>query len=324
MEANAAGAQEPGILDRARSWAKTNPVQAQALMQGFAALASGRTHGNAVMQLGQAAGTATQTAAEQNAANELQQRQIQAEQQRQQLAQSQESRLGRSLDSTISLNERQDTRAEASNKENIAASQSRRKATDQATTQSAQMFTPKMDEMKLKLQGIRQQIAEAGTDAEIKKLRMQEARINLDIHRQFAVPQAQAVLDAALATTAAKQEQATQEVLQTDEAARQARVLSSLTPEEQKARVMGTKPKPAADPAEIAKDLLNKNYELYQKPNGGGTDYARLAKDVNAAIKAGQPGAVDNSRQAALDAARLSVPVGGRYIFEGVERTRSK
>jgi hypothetical protein len=178
--------------------------------------------------------------------------------------------------------------------------------------------------MKLKLQGIRQQIAEAGTDAEIKKLRMQEARINLDIHRQFAVPQAQAVLDAALATTAAKQEQATQEVLQTDEAARQARVLSSLTPEEQKARVMGTKPKPAADPAEIAKDLLNKNYELYQKPNGGGTDYARLAKDVNAAIKAGQPGAVDNSRQAALDAARLSVPVGGRYIFEGVERTRSK
>ncbi|MFM6926997.1 MAG: hypothetical protein ACKOX6_00945 [Bdellovibrio sp.] len=323
-EATMAGNQEPGILDTARNWAKTNPVQAQALMQGFAALASGRTHGNAIMQLGQGAGTAMQTVAEQNAANEAQQRAIQAEQQRQGLATRQEDRLQRTADSTIDLNQRQDKRAEASNAENIAASQSRRKATDLATTQSEKMFTPKMDEMRKRLLKLDQDIAQGGDDATIRKLNIQKAQLEASIHKQFALPEAQAILERKQAEAGTAQEKGVQAILETDEAARRARVLAGLTPEETKNLVMGTKPKAAADPAEIAKDLLNKNYELYQKPNGGGTDYARLAKDVNAAIKAGQPGAVNNARQEALDAARNSVPVGGRYIFEGVERTRSK
>lgn len=312
-QANAAAANEPGIIDRARDWATRNPTQAQALMQGFSALASGRTRGGFVQQMGQAAGVAGQTMVEQNAANAAQQRETAEKDRRMTL---QERETNSQISSRDSLNRRAEGLYAGQLEQQDLANEGRSIANDsavQAADQSAKMFTPKMKQFDAQLRKLEVDLANAPTEQAAAKVRLARAQLENKIYSQYGPAEAEMLLRTKGAQASAAEERATQETLQTDEAARQAGVLAGLTPEENKNRVMGTKPKAPADPAEMAKDLLNKNYEVYQKPNGGGTDYARLAKDVNALIQAGKPGAVDTS-QAAWEMARNKVKTGQPYI----------
>lgn len=323
-EVTAAASNEPGILDRARNWAKTNPIAAQGLMQGFAALASGRTHGNAFMQLGQAAGTGMQAMTEQEAANAAQQREIQAQQQRQALAERQEGRLDRTATSTIALNERQDTRAEASNKENIAASQQRRGQIGQAMQQSAAMFTPKMQEARLKLDSLRQQIAAGGTDQQLKGLQVQLKRHELDIARQFGPQEAQLIVDNKAQELANRQEQGVGYLLDNEGKMIKNNTYKSMTEEERKNDALGIKPKGPTAPMSD-QDIAMKLYTEDPTPfldKDGKLSLERLGQGVQNFKKATNYNS--NARQEAFNQAKLSVQPGGRFFFEGREFEREK
>lgn len=326
-QANGAAAQEPGVMDRVRSWVQTNPTAAQGLMQGFAALASGRTHGNAIMQLGQAAGTATQAMGEQGAANEAQQRAIQAEQQRQQLAQQQEGRLGRTADSNIALNQNQDRRAEASNKENILASRSNRKAKDQATEQAGMMFTPRMEAARAELDKIRADIAATKDVSRKRALEIEGAQFELKLRKQFGSQEAELILGKRAAEQSGAEERATQEVLKTDQATWERDNRNMLSEPDRLRLARGEKLAPTKTPmsaSEYAKQLLQKNPEAYMNANGPGYDTIRLMKDAQELMKIDSFSPEELNRQLWMDA-RSKVKPGERYLGpDGGYHTRGK
>lgn len=323
-QATAAASNEPGILDTARNWVKSNPIAAQGLMQGFAALASGRTHGNAFMQLGQAAGTGMQAMTEQEAANSAQQREIQRQQAQQDLANRQEGRLEKTANSTMALNEKQDARAEKSNTENIAASQQRRGQIKQGMEQSAALFTPRMQEAKLKLDSLRQQIAQGGDEGTMRKLNIQLKQHEFNIAKQFGVQEAQMIVDTKAQQLANEQEKGTGILLDNQIRQNQVDTEAALSPEDKRNKALGIKPKEtkaAMTDQEIALKLyqedptpfLDKDGKLSLERLGQGVTNFKKATNYN-----------PNARQEAFNQAKLAVQPGGRFFFEGREFEREK
>jgi hypothetical protein len=318
-QANAAAAQEPGILDQARSWATKNPVQAQALMQGFAALAGGRTRGGFVQQLGQAAGVAGQTMIEQNAANSEQQR-TQANKDRQ---------FGLEKSSADSMNQaRNDTNARANAlhpgaleaQDQIAEGRDIANASAQGReSRDSQMFTPKMQMFKKQLDKLDSDLLSATTDREAAAIRLRKAKLETDIYAKFGEQEAQTILGVKAQQLTNAQEQGTREVIKTDEEIAKRDAIQALPEAERNAYYRGAKPKEHQNPAEIAKDLLKSDPMKYTKKDGL-TDYSKLAADTNAIMRGGAP---DPANQQAWEAARNAVKPGQTYTGpDGKEYTR--
>lgn len=309
-QANAAASQEPGILDRARSWATTNPVQAQALMQGFAALASGRTRGGFVNQIGQAAGVAGQTMVEQNAANAALQREQQVKDRDFGLRQ-------READSTIGSRDSMNRRADALlpgqlEAQDLAAegADQRIRQGEQTMQQSDKMFTPKMQLFKKQLDKLDSDISSAKTEREAAQQRLKRAKLETDIYAKFGEEEAATILGTKQQTLANAQEQGTQEVLRTDQMVQSAAELAKLTPEQRSQHVLGLKPKVEKTDRELAEEFLTKEPDRYMNRDGS-INYDALGGAVRAVKQGGtRPAAT----QEAWVAARNKVKVGQKYV----------
>lgn len=324
-QANAAAGQEPGILDKARNWATTNPVQAQALMQGFAALASGRTRGGFVQQMGQFAGVANQTMVEQNAAN--------AAQAREQQTKDRDFGLrSREADSNIAYRQNADRRADALLPGQLEAQDNAAERSEEGVLtsrqqrgQSEQLFTPKMQQVKLQLDKLRNDIALAPTERAAAQLRLKASKLEYDIHSKFAIPEAEAILGIKAQQLSNAQEEGTGKVLANDAAIKKQKAIDDMPEAERNYYYRNGKPKeapPAKTRAQIANDLLEKEPDAYRDNKTGAILYDRLGSAVDAVVNGGERPA---ATQEAWASARNSVKPGQKYIGpDGAEYTRGK
>lgn len=313
QQANAAASQEPGILDRARNWATQNPVQAQALMQGFAALASGRTRGGFVQQMGQAAGVANQTMVEQTAANAAQQRDIDEKNRRMTLQE-------RETNSQISNRDAINRRAEALHPGQVEAqdltNEGRSIANDaamQRTDQDKRMFTPKMKELDLRLRKLDSDLAMAPTEQAAAKLRLDRARLEHSIYQQYGPAEAEMLLRTKGAQANAAEERSSQETMQTDRERAKDEAIAKLPEEERNFYYRNGKPKegkPQKTAQEIAMELYSDDPSRFKNKDGS-LNHAMLQREVQA-IQAG--GAAPAATTDAWAKARNAVKPGQPYI----------
>lgn len=299
--ANTAANNEPGILDKARTWATSNPMQAQALMQGFAAMAAGHTRGNAVMQLGQAAGVGQQYMREQTAANSELDRAKQQQSTENQLKAQDEMRKQQLADSTVKYQGQEGGNVEA-----------RTASTKQATEQSGASFDTKMQDMKTRIAEVRQRIVNAKTENELQKARIDEAAITLQIHKQFSAPMAEVALGTAQTNMYENAAKLTTTQLQNQRMAGDNVTISEMDPEQAAARLGAlkgaAKPKNAQ---EMALMLFKDNPDGYRDDKNQ-TDIKKLLTHAQQLmdIQNFDP----NKDSAEIAKARNSVKIGEVYI----------
>lgn len=318
-QANAAAAQEPGIMDRARNWATTNPVQAQALMQGFAALASGRTRGGFLQQMGQAAGVANQTMVEQNSANAEQQRAQAVRDRDFNLRQedSQDQRANRAADNSRA-DKQLTMQGEQWADQRLTSEEAR--ATSREKRGEAKELNPlKLKEARLRLAELQEKINAAPDERTARKLKLDLARLEFQNYEKFGSANAQAEADKARYGAQAAASKADQEELQLEQAELSADEIAKLSPEERKNLRLGIKPPPPKIPktgAEIADSLLLKQPDQFYDQNGN-IKYKELTAAVKAVQNAGAAPPPADDQQAGFDAALAQAKPGATFQYNG-------
>lgn len=313
QQANAAAAQEPGILDKARDWATRNPSAAQGLMQGFAALASGRTRGGFVQQLGQAAGVVNQTMVEQNAANAAQEQERQRYGTREQRA---EEAHRNAIENRNTDNKRQDRQLDmqsANYEDQRKTNELNRRRIGQQLDEQGKIAPLKYKEATMRLAQLDEEIKNAPTTRKAAELRLQQAQLNFDLEKQYGPAEAQAKMEGARANADAAGSRADQEELQLRQQELTAAELAKLPPEQQAAYRLGIKPtapKVPKTPGELAEILLTKEPDRFISPDG-----KIRTKELGEAVRVIQRGGdAAPATQQAWVAARDKVKVGQSYI----------
>jgi hypothetical protein len=312
QQAQAAADQEPGILAKATNWAKTNPVAAQALLHGFSAMASGRTQGGLLEQLGQAAGVAGLSMTEQQAANRELEQKTQMENRKQT-----ESEMSNAVLNQARLGQEGRAAAAAPGAQGYQAAQTA--ALTQRTGLEKLLQDSKVKESTLKLAELRQKIASGADELTMNKYRTEEAQLKLDLYKKLGPAQAEAVLQEHQNRAAVAGEQATQAILSTDEAARLAEIKRNAPADMQQSAAFGLNPKKPLSKSDVTLKLLSSGSGEFFDTNGN-IMFDKLERASNAIMRGGEQ--TDDERQAAGTAAKKAVKIGQRYTFEGVERIR--
>jgi hypothetical protein len=311
QQAQAATEQQPGILAKATDWAKTNPVAVQALMQGFSALASGRTQGGLLEQLGQAAGVGGQSMIEQTAANRELEQKTQMENRKQAESEASSATLNK-----IRLG--QEGRAEALQPTAVTHAEKVNQGLQQKLDIEQEQRNPRLKEIGARIRELNARIANTG-DAHLQnQLQLEIDKEQWKYNKALLPITSQAKVDTLGADVESKQMAAIKAKADAEEAIRKQGVLEKLSPEDQRALATGVHPKAAMTVPEITMHLLTKNHTAYEGPGGAQLLEEHIGQIQNSGKRTNQ------SRQAAYDAARNAVKPGETFIFEGEEKRRGK
>lgn len=302
-QANAAAANEPGVMDRVQGWVRQNPVQAQALMQGFGALAAGHTRGNWLAQLGQASGVANQTMVEGNAAQD----ELKRKQQQVDFEQQNKTADNQRADRQLSNSERNTTANINLSQEQIEASRQRRKEGDA-------MLNPKIDALRAKVDQARQAVASAKTEDELRRAQINMKKVELQVYKEYGPKEAEAALAVKTQQRANLEEVGAGQMIENDMNLSKYNTYNSLPLEDRQDIASGIKPdRPAKrlSPAEYAKSLLKDNPDTYRDPKTGAINMDLLMRDAKTMldIENYDP----NKTKQEWEAARNSVKPGQRY-----------